>query len=327
MVNNKELINHIYSTIGLGLIAVDESHCISIWGSTFRSDYKHLGYLKNSFPNVPILALTGTATPLVQQDICNGLMLNNPLIIRPNLSYYVFKKSKDIWQDLNPYLSISNPENIIIYCQTRDQTETIANLLKSNGHSAEAYHAKMTPTKRREVQNNFIQGITKCIVATISFGMGIDKADIRKVIHYGCSSDIESYLQETGRAGRDGNLGQCIIFYSESDFRINRYHISQLLDPIVQSYRSKMQTIIENYLNSPLCRRKYLLSYFNESLPTESSNPCCDNCLHENKIHLQDITYEVKFILQLINDNRNKYGKTKLIDCLLGKKLNLCQIY
>ena len=326
---NLNFILEMIKKIGISLIAIDEAHCISMWGNSFRPTYMELKCLKKQCPDIPILALTGTATERVKQDMIQNLGLVNPLIIRtttnrPNLSYFVKKKSSQPLVDLYPEIEEIPDSSVIIYCPTRQETENIAFMLTQRGVRSEAYHAGMTTSKRSEIQQGFMLNEILVIVATISFGMGIDKSDIRKVIHYGCPKDIESYVQETGRAGRDGHPSRCVVYYSGRDVqlaknRINNDNGTKSQNMIEHQYQ--MFQAIECYLNILSCRRQYLLSYFGDDELPEKPEICCDNCfLQPEQPEGCDITDQIEPLMTLLNDYPSKYGKKIYIDVLMGRK-------
>lgn len=312
-------LQNLESNIGLSLIAIDESHCVSLWGNSFRSSYLELRKLRVFFPKVPIMALTGTATPKVAKDIITLLGLRNPITFRassnrPNLSYFVERKSTPE-KDLIPLL---DGDPVIIYCQSRKDTEKITDLLQELGVEAGAYHAGMSGDQRNKVYEKFIDGTISTIVATISFGMGIDKADIRKVIHYGCPKDVESYLQETGRAGRDGQPGKCYIFYAPADFNINRFFVRGIEDPIIREHREEMTAAIERYVYLTTCRRKYLLEYFDEKLEGECTG--CDNCQNRVRPPSPPMGKPERTLLELISTYPDRFGRIIYINILRGSK-------
>ena len=314
----ESLLKSLEARYGLSLIAIDESHCVSLWGSTFRSSYLKLSIFKTWFPNVPMLALTGTATSKVEEDIVKLLKLSHPLRIRTsanrkNLSYYVHSKTDPI-SDLQPHITNS----CIIYCQTRKDTEYIADLLMSVNVKCRAYHAGLSDSIRKDIHHEFLSNTITCIVATICFGMGIDKPDIRQVIHYGCPKDIESYCQETGRAGRDGQPGECHIYFTQTDFEINRYFLKDITDDRLRQYKEEMTRQMEKYLYTTTCRRKYLLAYFGESL-TDNSEICCDMCLNPAKSSTYNIGPHIQALLELCSTHTSKFGKVMYIKVLRGE--------
>lgn len=318
------LLKTLESKHGLSLIAIDEAHCVSLWGQTFRSSYLKLNVFKVWFPDVPLLALTGTATGLVESSIEQLLKLKHPLRIRTsanrkNLSYFVHPKS-DPLEDLLPHTT----NCCIIYCQTRKDTESISDLLESAGVKCKAYHAGLTDTVKTQIHHDFVDDKITCIVATICFGMGIDKPDIKQVIHYGCPKDIESYCQETGRAGRNGEPGQCHIYFSPSDFEINRYFLKDIVDDRVRQYKEEVTRHMEKYLYLTTCRRRYILEYFGET-PTDVQDICCDAC-STLQINLTlpppttlNLGPEIHMLLDLISSISSKFGKVMYIKILRGE--------
>lgn len=320
VINAKSWLTQLYFTHGISVIAIDESHCISQWGNTFRSSYLQLSCLKSWFPSVPVAAFTGTSTLKVETDIIRLLNLNNPVCIRttldrPNLSYYVYTKT----DALNDLRSQIGSESTIVYCQTRKRCDKLAVLLSSIGISCAAYHAGLDDKVRVNIQHNFNINTVTCIVATNSFGLGIDKSDVRKVIHYGCPKDIESYYQESGRAGRDGNPSKCIIYYAIGDFATNNILNKDIIDPELWDYKNQMSKAMEKYLYSTDCRRKFILDYFNETLNI-SNKVCCDNCLSTVKMRDLDIGLYAKTFFRLTQMYPYKFGRAMLINVIKGAK-------
>jgi len=314
----QDLFQQLNTKIGISVIAIDEAHCVSLWGQSFRSAYLQLSCLKQWLPQIPILALTGTATKIVEKDMIDLLKLNKPLQIRsgsdrPNLSYYVHNKPQSI-KDL---VTHCGQKTTIIYCKRRSETEKIAEMLNANGIKCESYHAGMANEIRKEIHHDFLNNQITCIVATISFGLGIDKNDVRQIIHYGCPKDIESYYQETGRAGRDGLPSQCHVYYSQTDFAINRYFLKDIKDEKMKKHGQKMIHAIEKYLYATTCRRKFLLEYFDETL--NNQNPfCCDNCIQPPQTIPVNVGQSVKDLLELIQIFSGKYGKLMFINAIRG---------
>lgn len=265
-------------SIVISLIAIDEAHCICEWGHDFRPDYRNLSILRGQFPHVPIMALTATATPDVRQDIVKQLHLQDYQLFissfnRPNLSYEVFPK-KDSLKSIISLLSSYKDQSVIIYCFSRNDTETLVAKLNSCGFNAAAYHAGLTSNQRAENQNKFIRDEINIMVATIAFGMGIDKPDVRLVIHHSLPKSIEGYYQETGRAGRDGLPARCVLLFSYADKFKHDYFLRNIRD---DDERQKVQDNLDQvvrYGDFPGCRRQFLLNYFHE----EYGQKNCANC-------------------------------------------------
>jgi Werner syndrome ATP-dependent helicase len=316
IVNYRQLLEDLYKNQGISLIAIDETHCLSNWGHSFRPSYLQLSCIKDWFPDVPILAMTGTATKVIADEIVKLLKLKDPLRIltnpdRPNLSYYVHQKT-----DLNSIKELINgTEKSIIYCSKRSITEKVASQIVGS----RSYHAGLSLSERNSVYEDFISGNINCIVATIAFGMGIDVPNIRKVIHYGAPRDIESYVQEAGRAGRDGLQSECHIFFAPGDFVINRFFIKDIKDQEIKRYREKMVDAIEKYIYTRECRRKLLVSYFGDFEIGCNIN-CCDNCKldPETKESEIDIGSEAMQFLKFVRYYTGRFGKTMLIKVLMG---------
>ena len=328
-VTSQDFFQKLHKILGLSVIGVDESHCVSCWGHSFRQSYLELSCLKKWFPTVPIMALTGTATTQVESDIIDLLNLKNPLLVRtssdrPNLSYSVQMKT-NVLSDLKGL--VVGDVSTIIYCQTRKETEKITDILQKVGIRCQAYHAGISNEIRKEIHHEFLNNEITCIIATVCFGMGINKSDIRQIIHYGCPKDIESYTQEIGRAGRDGLSSQCVIYFNQTDFGINRSFLKDITDPLLKKHAEKMNQVMETYLYTTECRRQYILNYFGESLQTKP-NPCCDNCI--NYLIHSPVTVEIgpeaKLFLELVKCFSGKFGKSTLINTLRGANVkNMAQ--
>jgi len=263
-------------------IAIDEAHCISQWGHDFRPDYFNLKTLRDDFPSAVVIALTATATPKVRQDIIQHLHLEQSRTFvssfnRPNL-YYEIRPKQDAFRELAALLRRHKNQAAVIYCFSRNDTESLAEALRGQGFKAAAYHAGLAAAARKQVQDQFIRDEIPVITATIAFGMGIDKPDIRLVAHYDLPKSVEGYYQETGRAGRDGLPADCILFYSLGDKFKQEYFIDKIenLDERRRS-QQKLKEII-SFCESYSCRRKFLLEYFSERFEQDHCGRC-DRCL------------------------------------------------
>jgi ATP-dependent DNA helicase RecQ len=264
------------------LIAIDEAHCISEWGHDFRPEYRQIADLREHFPKAPFMALTATATERVREDIVTLLKLRDPRryvasFNRPNLTYRVLAKSRPYDQVLD-FLRARRRESGIVYCQSRKSVEQLAANLTEDGVPAKPYHAGLTPKQRSEHQEQFLRDDVRVMCATIAFGMGINKPNVRFVIHYDLPKNIEGYYQETGRAGRDGLPGECVLLFSPGDVVKQTAFIDEKPDPQEQQIaREQLQQMV-HYAESAGCRRVELLRYFGETFPAESCG-ACDNCL------------------------------------------------
>ncbi|MCK5085376.1 DNA helicase RecQ, partial [Candidatus Parcubacteria bacterium] len=312
--------------VSIKLIAVDEAHCISEWGHDFRPDYGNLKLLKSQFPKIPIIALTATATSKVREDIIKQLSLDehNSFISsfdRENLAMIITRK-KRAFDKLLRLIQKHKNEPTIIYCFSRKETEKIAMNLQAEGFDALPYHAGLNNETRKKNQELFIKDEVSIIVATIAFGMGIDKPDIRLVVHYTFPKTIEGYYQEIGRAGRDGLSSECVLFYSYGDVRKHEFFIDQMEDTIEQEKcREKLSQII-GYCEAMTCRRKYVLEYFGEEYLSDEKKAkkgceACDICLNPNPLF--DATEITQKILSCVIRTGSRFGRNYIADVLLGK--------
>lgn len=307
-------------SVKISFYAVDEAHCISEWGHDFRPEYRRIRPIINEIGEAPIIALTATATPKVQHDIQKTLGIQEAHVFkssfnRPNL-YYEIRPKVDTSKEIIKMLKENPGKSCIIYCLSRKKVEELAELLVVNGIKALAYHAGMDAATRAANQDKFLYEEVDVIVATIAFGMGIDKPDVRIVIHYDMPKSLEGYYQETGRAGRDGGEGRCIAFYSYKD--IQKLEKFMQGKPVAEQEIGK-QLLIETvaYAETSLCRRKLLLHYFGEQY-TEDSCDSCDNCLHpkEQFEGMEAITTLIK----VIRETKEKFKTDHIIDVLTGKE-------
>jgi len=313
-----------FQDIKISFFAVDEAHCISEWGHDFRPEYRKLrGIIDEINPNIPIIALTATATPKVQDDIVKNLTLNNPNIFissfnRTNLYYEIQPKGKkeQTLRNLVKFINTMKNKSGIIYTLNRKTTEELADTLKANGIKAVAYHAGFESADRAKRQDMFLMEEVDVIVATIAFGMGIDKPDVRFVIHYNIPKSIENYYQETGRAGRDGLEGKCILYYAHTDVQ-KMEHLMRDKPLSEREMGAQLITETVSYVESGVCRRKLLLHYFGEEY-TQDNCGQCDNCLHpKEKIEVKD---SVKIVLDTIHQLDERFSINYIVDVILGKK-------
>ena len=272
--------------VKISFYAVDEAHCISEWGHDFRPEYRRIRPIINKIGPRPIIALTATATPKVQHDIQKNLAMTDARVFkssfnRPNLYYEVRPKTKDVDRDIIKFIKENEGKSGIIYCLSRKKVEELAELLRVNGIKALAYHAGMDSNTRSANQDAFLLEDVDVIVATIAFGMGIDKPDVRFVIHYDIPKSLEGYYQETGRAGRDGGEGKCITFYAKKDL-LKLEKFMQGKPNAEQEIGKQLLVETANYAESSVCRRKSLLHYFGENYDKDECGNC-DNCLHPPK--------------------------------------------
>ncbi len=318
-----EGFRHFLKGLQISCIAVDEAHCISQWGHDFRPDYLNLKTLREDFPSVGFVALTATATERVRKDIVTQLELKAPRIFlssfnRPNLHYDIRPKD-GAFENLVDLLSLPEykDRSVIVYCYSRKETEVLARDLGRSGFKAEAYHAGLEAQARHDIQDRFIKDETPIITATIAFGMGIDKSDIRLVVHYALPGSVEGYYQETGRAGRDGLPASCVLFYSYADKFKQEYFIEKIEDEDERSRaRDKLNKILA-FCESSVCRRKFLLEYFGERHDQENCGGC-DRCLRSREeFDADDIG---RLVMECVQATGERFGGQYVVDVLRGSR-------
>jgi RecQ family ATP-dependent DNA helicase len=321
------------------LIAIDECHCITVWGSDFRPKFRQLAKFKENFPGVPVLCLTATATEHCQTDIFTSLNLNNPLFIktdlnRPNLEFSVIRRGEDFVEDVKPFLNDVTAGAAIIYVLRRNETEQYAEALEREGFACKPYHAGLNDETRHQALKDFSEGKLCFIIATIAFGMGIDRADVRTVIHYGSPKNLESYYQEAGRAGRDNQRSKSIIFWEERDFGFHQFWLRNLQESEHKARCENLLTLMRQYLMSNECRRMEILHYFDPTVDQLLIHEaCCDNCI--KKLHarvplrkmyrgvdvngLVNLSTDARILLELVMAYKGKCDEKKSIKFLMGE--------
>lgn len=311
-------------TIDVSFVAVDEAHCISEWGHDFRPEYRRIKAMVKEIKDVPVMALTATATPKVQSDIIKNLQMGDATVFkssfnRSNLYYEVRSKGKkgEAIKEIVSFIKARPNKTGIIYCLSRKRVDEISGILQANGIKALPYHAGLDAKVRAEHQDKFLMEDADVIVATIAFGMGIDKPDVRFVIHYDIPKSIEGYYQETGRGGRDGLEGECVLFYNPADIE----KLEKFLKDKPVAEREIGELLIfetEAFAESAACRRKFLLHYFGEEFPEKDCNKMCDNCRHpKEKVDAQVAAIHA---LSLIKEIKGKYNLKHCVHILTGNK-------
>lgn len=315
---NKEETIDFLRKVNVAFVAIDEAHCISEWGHDFRPEYRRIKTMIANLGDMPVIALTATATPKVQIDIQKNLQMEEADVFissfnRKNL-YYEVRPKKETKKQLIKFLKDNKGKSGIIYCLSRKKVEEIAQLLNVNGFKAAPYHAGLDPDVRMKNQDDFLNEEVDIICATIAFGMGIDKPDVRFVIHYDVPKSLEGYYQETGRAGRDGLEGHCLMFYSHNDLsKLEKFNKDK---PVQERENSRiLLQEMEYYAESPVCRRRQLLHYFGEEY-TQDNCGMCDNCTHPRERF--DGTDFVKIVLRAVRQTNERFTLNHLVHVIRG---------
>jgi ATP-dependent DNA helicase RecQ len=304
----------------ISFFAIDEAHCISEWGHDFRPEYRRLRPLIDSLgDNIPVMALTATATPKVQQDIQKNLGMQNANVFKSSFNrsnlYYEVRPKQNVIKEIIKYVKQNAGKSGIIYCLSRKKVEEVANVLKVNGVKAAAYHAGLDAKERAKTQDGFLMEDLDVIVATIAFGMGIDKPDVRYVIHHDIPKSLEGYYQETGRSGRDGGEGNCLTFYSYDDIvKLEKFMKDK---PVAeQEIGKQMLAETSSFAETSSCRRKFLLHYFGEEFEEKKCNEMCDNCRHpKQKFEAKE---DLELVIEAVIEMKEKHKLRDVINVLMS---------
>jgi ATP-dependent DNA helicase RecQ len=317
-----------FREINISFFAIDEAHCISEWGHDFRPEYRRLRSIIEAIGTVPIMALTATATPKVQQDIMKNLNMVDATFFKSSFNrsnlYYEVRPKKDVVKEIIRFIKGHQGKSGIIYCLSRKKVEELAETLRVNGIKALPYHAGLDPTTRASHQDKFLMEEADVIVATIAFGMGIDKPDVRFVIHHETPKSLEGYYQETGRAGRDGGEGICLSFYSYDDIQklekfLKNKHVAE------QEIGQQLLSETVGYAETSMCRRKYLLHYFGEDYDDSGCSSMCDNCRNpRNKFDASD---DIALVLDMIASLKGKFKDKHIVNVLMGVENSAVKSY
>jgi len=317
-----------FTSVKISFFAIDEAHCISEWGHDFRPEYRRLREIFEAISNVPIIALTATATPKVQQDIQKNLNMVDAKVFKASFNrdnlYYEVRPKKNVEKEIIKYIRKRKGQSGIIYCLSRKKVEQLAEILRVNGINALAYHAGMDASTRGKHQDMFLMEDVDVIVATIAFGMGIDKPDVRFVIHHDIPKSLESYYQETGRAGRDGGVGECVAFYAYKDIeKLEKFLQGK---PVAeQEVGRQLLFEIVSYAETSICRRKYLLHYFGEEYDATNCSDMCDNCRNpKEKTEGKD---DVVKLLHSVNELKEMQRANHICSFLAGEETTEIKSY
>jgi ATP-dependent DNA helicase RecQ len=313
---------NLLKSIDINFFVIDEAHCVSEWGHEFREDYRKLSLLKEHFPHINIAAFTATATSVVQKDIITNLRLQNPLLLkgtifRKNLTINILNRIKDGRVQLLEFLKQHQNQSGIIYTLSRKSTESVASFLQSKGIEARCYHARLSTEQKNQTYKEFIEDKIQIVVATIAFGMGIDKSNIRFVVHLNMPKTIENYYQEIGRAGRDGMEATTLLLHSIQDTIWHKSFIDELPDTPYKQHALQKIDAMSRFVNYDECRHKSLAKYFDDTI--ESCNDKCDNCL-QTDVSKTNITQAAQKLLSAVYKTGQNYGIFYIIDILRASK-------